>query len=702
LFSLAIPPKKIHDLLKIRDTREAVLSFIKELMRRNVIRVMVSYAVAAWLLVQGMDVLTDTFDAPPWVMKVFIGMVMLGILPAMVLSWVYEITPEGIKKDATDLPAHEPGSVRKLDIAVLVMLTVAIGIFVAEKYIGDDSVTSSPAEGSASVREGPPMLAVLPFASKSLGGDSEFFASGVHDDLLTQLAQLQSIRVISRTSVLEYQDTVRNIREIGRELGADAILEGGVQSAGNRIRINAQLIDAQTDEHMWAQTYDRELSAANIFDVQTEIARAITSALQATMTVRDATQLSVLPTENMAAYRAYHRALEIRDEPTGAFDTKAFRESLEEAVALDPTFTRAWAELAGILSFENFGEQDADSIQRAEQVLEQIRTLAPKSADYLIAQSYYTYYILKNYDRAYQLITQAQEMTPSDARLVELKSWIQRRLGDFEGKVESERLARTLDPRNPRWTQGMVRTLIVSHRYEDARREIENSSFHDYGLSTWYNVLQLKERRNFGRWAEDQAAIHREFEDVAEAQDLWDAYIAARDYAAAEKLLSSMQEPNTGMALRGSLSARRAIQIVTYWFLQESDRLTELLAEARTIIDEGRDADGNFRHYNSNLDMALVTAAEGNTKETERLIRRWRRGVAKDLAELANTRHLTCQLLGMAGATAAAVECIQSSLAEPSFTMPFMEPFLPYYDSIRDEPEFVDLLAGLADVTNNS
>jgi TolB-like protein len=680
------------------------MSFIKELMRRNVFRVALTYAVAGWLLVEGMDLLTETFEAPPWVMKVFIGAVLLGILPVAIFSWVYEITPEGIKKEATDHPAHAPGSGRKLDIAVLVMLSVAIGIFVVEKFSRDDPVTSAPAEQEVTVREGPPMLAVLPFVSASLGGDSEFFASGMHDDLLTQLAQLQSIRVISRTSVLEYRNTVRNIREIGEELGADAILEGGVQSAGNRIRINVQLIDAQTDEHLWAQTYDRELSPANIFEVQTEIARAITSALQTTLTVQDATQLTVLPTENMAAYRAYHRALEIRDTSNTArsFDEIAFRRALEEAVALDPTFTRAWAELAGILSFENFSEEDPEVIQRAEQILEKIGTLAPKSADHLMAQAYYTYYILKNYDRAYQLITQAQEIMPSDARLVHLKSLIQRRQGNFKGKVESELLARTLDPRNPRWTHSLISTLMISHRYEDAGKEIENSAFQDYELSSWHNTLQLREHRDLGRWTEALAALQKEFEGVADPVHLWEARIAIRDYSGAEKMLSAMQEPGeTGNDKLGILSIKEWNQIVTYWFMQPSDRLPEVLAQARSNFDERRNAGVDFGYHGIILDMALVSAAEGNTEETERFVRRWRRGVVEDLAELAKTRHHSCRVLGMAGAPAAAVACIRTALAEPSFVMPFMEPFLPYYDSLRDEPIFVELLTDLADAANN-
>ena len=350
------------------------MQLYKELQRRNVFRVVIGYIVSSWLLAQVADLVLENIGAP------------IGSCRRSCCCWPwdsrwwcffpgYEVTPEGIKReseiDRSQSITHITS--RKLDRAIVAVLIVALAYFAYDKFIIDPQRDAklvqemeqarveqkvadlNVSEEKVTTREGPPMVAVLPFVSASLGGDSEFFANGMHDDLLTQLAQLQSIRVISRTSVLEYRDTVRNIREIGMALGADAILEGGVQSAGEKIRINVQLIDARTDQHLWAQTYDRLLSVENIFDVQTEIARAITSALQTTLTVQDDKQLTMLPTKNMAAYRAYHRAMEIRDAPTQVeYDPEAFRLALEEAVALDPTFTRAWAELAGVLSFLNF------------------------------------------------------------------------------------------------------------------------------------------------------------------------------------------------------------------------------------------------------------------------------------------------------------------------------------------------------------
>ena len=310
------------------------------------------------------------------------------------------------------------------------------------------------------------MVAVLPFISDGLSGDSDFFANGMHDDLLTQLAQLQSVRVISRTSVSEYRDSEMNIREIGRQLGADAILEGGVQQIGDQIRINVQLIDAQTDAHLWAEQYDRELTPTNIFDIQSEIARSIASAMHFTLTPRDAVRLEVIPTENMAAYRAYHEAMEIRETDTIA--APAYVAALERAVALDPDFVRAWAELAGSLSYDNFVQRDPASLARLETILERVRGLAPQSSEYLMAQSYYLYYILKANDRALELLRQAQELRPSDPQLLELQSWIQRRQGDIDGMIETIWQARTLDPRNAYWPTRLAVNLMLAHRYDEA------------------------------------------------------------------------------------------------------------------------------------------------------------------------------------------------------------------------------------------
>jgi TolB-like protein/Tfp pilus assembly protein PilF len=615
----------------------------------------------------------------------------LGFPVALVFGWFYDIGAQGIRRtEAGDVGVS--GGARALRRTDYVILTALGAVVAAILYSAIGGVVEAPRDRWEQDQSRPPMLAVLPFVATNPSGESESFAAGVHDDLLTQLSKIQSIRVISRTSVMSYRDTVRNIREIGEALGADTILEGGVQSAGNRIRINAQLIDARTDEHMWAETYDRELTLANIFEVQSEIARAITSAMRATLTEKDATALAAIPTENMAAYRAYHRAIDLRDNHGRTEEIIAI---LEEAVALDPMFTRAWAEMVGSLSLMTFNRQqhETERVEQAEEALEHIRSIAPESPDYVIAQAYYTYYTLKDYDRALQLILQAQEMVPSDARLLEVGSWIQRRQGDYGGRIESLRRARDLDPKNPMWVDALTRALILSHYYDEARSVIESSSTEDYWISFYDVLLRVDEHRDLSRWAREVEALQTEFDVTDDPYSLWDTYVASRNFQAAEQLLSQMPGNADDPELLHPYTTKLRNSVITYYFLGKQEELNLASGQMRSLIASKRAPDGSIQFLYTLLDLALVEAAEGNADEAMRLVRQWRRLESTDLAGLMLNRSVSCAILGMAGATVEAVECLREAFEEPSYAAPFLDPYYPQYDLIRDEPEFVELVA---------
>jgi len=576
-------------------------------------------------------------------------------------------------------------SYRTLALLATLAAVIALAVF--------RLLPSSPAPAPESKRERTPVVAVLPFLSAGPTEESAFFANGMHDDLLTQLAQMQSLKVISRTSVLEYRDGSRNLREIGRDLGVDAILEGGVQRVGDQIRINVQLIDARADVHLWARQYDRDLTPANIFGIQTEIARSIASAMDSTLTRQDVTQLDVLPTDNMAAYRAYHRAVELRNTET--IRAPEYVAALGEAVRLDPAFVRAWAELAGSLSYANYNRQDSSAILRLEKILARIGALAPQSAELLIAQTYYTYYIVKDHDLAFRLIEQARELTPNDPQVLDLRSWIQRRLGDFDGMVESIRLALSLDPRNPYWIDRMATGLVVTHRYDEAMEVLESAPVESFRLSFLRSLLRVRDHREPGRLLDDLRAMQREFDVAADPIDRWEAHLAARDFDGAAALLDAMQATDASADAwkvfdLPDLDLARAI---TDRFQGTGDAGRSSLDHARSSL--ARKGEPGMRGFGPNfyLVMAHITALEGDQAETERLVRHWLREAERDLAERFALRHRACRALGLAAAATAAVGCLRYGFTEPSLLLPFVEPFLPYYDPIRDAPEFVDLLA---------
>jgi TolB-like protein len=533
--------------------------------------------------------------------------------------------------------------------------------------------------------KGPPMVAVLPFTSANQNGDDEFFADGMHNDLLTQLAKLQSLRVISSTSVQEFRGTEHNIRTIGKELGADVILEGSVQTAADQIHINAQLIDARSDEHLWAESYDRELSPANIFRVQAEIAFAIAEALHATLTEQDSRQLAVIPTENMAAYRAYHRAMQMRARDAGAPSDPEYVQWLEEAVELDPHFSRAWAELITALAFQNISGSQPEMTKRAEEALRRLQSVAPGSADYLIGQAAYLYYILKEYDRAHDLVSEAILMNPGDIQAILLRSWIERRQGNFNAMIESRRDARRLDPRNPAMTDIVLHGLLVTHQYDETWAEIEATSLESHDIEHIRNLLLFREHRDFKRLQESTQETCQLF---GQPDCGWEELIGIRDYAGAWESLdwAAYESYDT------DISAFNLQQIFTLWLMKDDQQLMQNLQKWQEQLDLDRDDSDGFFTYMSYLGAAVLAGAQDNAEEAEAWIQRLNKKRPIDLAERTNNTQYACRVLGMIEAVHATVKCIRDGLREPSLILPFLEPYLPFYDSLRDKPEFIEML----------
>ena len=248
--------------------------------------------IAAWTVAQVAELALDSFEAPSWVMRTVLLILAIGLPITVLLAWIYELTPEGVKRD-DDVDRSQPlaqNAGRKLDFIIIGLLAVALAYFVL-----DEVMQSTDAIARRSI-------AVLPFSNRSAEEDTQYFVDGMHDDLLTQLARRSDLKVISRTSVLEYRDTTKNMRQIGQELGVATLLEGAVQRAGNRIRITVQLIDTNTDEHLWAASFDRELSPTNIFEIQIEIAGGISVELAATLASNDTSHaLDRAPTLNQEA-----------------------------------------------------------------------------------------------------------------------------------------------------------------------------------------------------------------------------------------------------------------------------------------------------------------------------------------------------------------------------------------------------------------
>ena len=316
-------------------------SFFSELQRRNVLRLAATYALVAWILIEAGSVLLPTFGAPEWVFRGWVILIFAGFAVALVLAWIFELTPDGVKFDhEVERSPQAPVSRSRSNSVIIALLVLALGVSITFNVTG---VRNQPAEATSAGHGH--SIAVLPFTSRSTDPENRYFADGIHDDLLARLAGIDSLRVISRTSVNEYRDTNKNLREIGAELGVTTIVEGAVQRSGDQVRITVKLINAASDENIWAGTYDRALTVSNVFRIQSDISSQIASALQAALTPAEEIRLAVMPTRSIEALSLYTEArylLALR-----RFDTLLeARDKFEKAIEIDPDYAQAHAGLA--------------------------------------------------------------------------------------------------------------------------------------------------------------------------------------------------------------------------------------------------------------------------------------------------------------------------------------------------------------------
>jgi TolB-like protein len=443
------------------------MKLITELKRRNVIRVGIAYVVAAWLLAQVADLVLDVMGAPDIVLRSVVAILALGFFPAVIFAWAFEMTPEGVKKQSEidNNQSITQETAKKLDYVTIGLVIAVVVFVVVERYLpepGNSPVvvqteqaeldvateTTAKPEEADSIPD-IKSIAVLPFANRSNQDDDLFFTDGIHDDLLTQLAKIRELTVTSRTSVMEYRNSSKNITDIGAELNVGTILEGGIQKVGDRVRINTQLIEVATDKHLWAETFDRELTAENIFDIQSEIARKIVQAVAIQLTPEEEKALSEIPTQNLAAYEAYLRAKESGFGANYSVEQERIEQNwLEKAIALDPEFAQAHAKLADVYGQVYWRGLDTSPtfIERYRHTVERALLLNPKSPSALQAQANFYYRVENDYETSLNLIEDAISLAPENAELYGDRGYTLRRLGRWEEAIASLRKSTEIDP----------------------------------------------------------------------------------------------------------------------------------------------------------------------------------------------------------------------------------------------------------------
>ncbi|MDX1508634.1 MAG: hypothetical protein R3358_10170 [Woeseiaceae bacterium] len=430
---------------------------------------MVLYLVSAWLLAQIADVVIGLGGLPDSVGRFVLVILTAGLPVAIGLAWMFEWTPQGIRReDAADSPSTVApgGQNRQIDYVIIALLSVAV-VYFAIKY--DWRGRAAPAAAS---------IAVLPFENRSVSPDDVYFADGIHDDLLTHLAKISSLVVISRTSVMRYRDTAKSIPEIADELGVATVLEGSVQRAGERIRINLKLVDAASDRNLWAESYDRALTAENIFSIQAEIATTIAATLQAKLLPAEVRRLASVPTTNFEAYEAYlfgRRDTATRDDDALLKAVAWYRKAIE----LDPEFALAWAGLAeALVLLDAYGsalELPERLLDEAEQAARRALELDPQLGEAHTAMGI----VLDSRGEPQELFAGFLErgvlLAPGSA---DARRWYARYLGDsmrYEEALEQLEKAVELDPMSAIVRVNYAATLRELGREAEARAENERA-----------------------------------------------------------------------------------------------------------------------------------------------------------------------------------------------------------------------------------
>jgi TolB-like protein/cytochrome c-type biogenesis protein CcmH/NrfG len=443
-------------------------NFFAELKRRNVYKVAIAYGVVAWLLIQVATQTFPFFEIPNWMVRAVIVFLLLGFPVALILAWAFEPTPEGIKRaDVADSAPMRRSRNRVWLYVIVIAGAISIGLFFLGRF------TAGPRE-RASDGVSAKSIAVLPFENFSEDKAFAFFADGVQEEILTDLAKIADLKVISRTSVMQYKGGLtRNLPEIAQALKVSHVLEGSVQRSANRVRVSAQLIDARNDTHVWAEKYDREL--ADVFAIQSEIAQKIADQLQAKLSPTERSAINERPTSDLAAYDLYLQAKELIDDsrvnPVRAREN-LFKtvQLLDQALARDPAFLLAHCQLAfahDLIYVFNFDHTET-RLALAETSVRAAVRLQPDSGETHLAQAIHFYLGSRNYDRAREELAKAQHALPNNAEIFHFLGLIDRRQGRWDEAIRNLEHAVDLDPRNVSTLGGLGEFYFNSRKYREA------------------------------------------------------------------------------------------------------------------------------------------------------------------------------------------------------------------------------------------
>jgi len=670
--------------------------FFGELKRRNVYKVAVAYIVAAWALAQGIAQVFPVFDIPNWIIRLIVVLIVIGFPIALISAWAFEITPEGIKRteEADAMPQSARPSNRTWIYIVVVGAAISLSLFFLGRYTAGNRITSGDRKS----------IAVLPFASLSQDKNDAYFADGVQDQILTNLAKVSDLKVISHTSVRQYKTGAeRNVREIGQQLGVAYIMEGSVQRVRDRLRINAQLIDARTDTHIWAETYDR--TAADLFAIQSELAQSIVTQLKAKLSPQQKAEIEERPTQDLDAFELYLQAKAIVDSYLNATDVRAAMlqalKSLDDAIKRDPNFVSAYCYAARANDLLFFFDLDPtpDRISLAEAAVNTALRLRPDSAEAHFAQADYYFRCLRDYDRAQEELAIARPGLPNSTPFFILSGYTNRRRNHFADAERDFSTAFALDPRNPNAYNLLADTYVLQRRFPEAVHVYDNV------LAAGEDVPIVRFRRancvlnGTGNTGPMRDILMKSPEmEFAGSQTPVRSWMAMLDgnYAEAERVLVVSPREDFQDVDLSFYFPKSWYQAMVSRAKGDSARATAALRECREILAQRLIV--KPEHARTIAVLAQVDAGLG---EKDLAIREAQHAIdlmpiSKDIYDGALVLEGLAQVYTWTGDRDRAIELVQKLVTMPSYINYARLKLHPLWSPLRSDPRFEKIVASLA------
>ncbi|MEO6968775.1 MAG: tetratricopeptide repeat protein [Rhodanobacteraceae bacterium] len=576
------------------------IRLFRELHRRHVYRVAAAYAIVGWLLIQIATQVFPVFNLPNWTEQLVVLLILIGFPIALVLAWALD-APAGCAyaTDAADETGPQRARSHRAGIAVgligVLIALIAGGAWWHFERVktpilaritaastppstsGPTAPTAPPAVTTPEID--PKSVAVLPFENLSDDKANAYFADGMQDLILTKLADIGDLKVISRTSTAKYRSHPDDLKTIAQQLGVATVLEGSVQKAGNQVLINVQLIDARADNHLWADAYTRTLD--NIFGVEGEVAQKVADALKAKLTGAEQRNVTILPTQNPVAYDLFFRAEYLTSKSVISFDTAIMKRAIDlyqKAVAEDPGFALAWARLSFMQSqlawFGGAGVPGATLVASARASAERALALQPGSADAYLAMGYSEYYGRSDYPAALRAFAAALQARPNETEAMVATAFVLRRQGHFDAAISQLQAALERDPRNTKVAFELALTELMVRRYADAEHGYERALALD--PDNIQAKIEYSQAILFGRGDVARALAQVQGDDPILKTQRVSLLILQRNYRAAIELLDSIADTPDNFSY---LNGPKVLLLGTLY------RLAGEMAQARALFE---------------------------------------------------------------------------------------------------------------------